>query len=811
MESNRVIQPAKIRTKVHASELLSVFNEYVDKIKVLSLDCFDTILWRNAAQPDDVFYDLDKNPLFKSLGFSARTRGEAEAKACQLMRVRTGTTQAKLKDIYRAVSMNLSDKQIEDLVEEELTAEIKACYIFPPIIELIHAAAAKQKKIVIVSDTYFEEKYLRRHLESKLPKETMALISKIICSCEFGRSKSEGLLKIVIDKLHVPAKSILHIGDNPIADLASALKLEMNALHLVHHNENIAEMMRMQAIAASYIDSSIRNNRSLSNPFRGLLAAKLLNYAPENLVGYATLGPIMYAFARFICNEVEQLQLAGKRPKVLFLMRDAYLPALVCEKLMGQTIGTNVCISRFSAVAASFRNKLAVENYLAANAKSMRFKDMCTQLLISDEISQPIIQKTMSSSTPVLEFVRQIQKDTVLQAIFKNSSDYRQRLKLYLEKQVGMEAGDTLVFVDLGYTCSTQIALEAVMREEMGVELIGRYLIVLREAEWEQSRRGLLDPTIVDDKVLTLLIHYIPIFEKLCCSVDKSVIDFDQAGDPIYSDIDLCEEQHAVLKSVQAESLRFANDVEAFFQSAGIQLTHEMLKDAAAINLVRMIYFPLQAELDYLKSFKLDVNLGTSEVIPLYDLNKGVDSLRRRGWLHSTKENVKNMRLNYPAEWRSANLELSFAMLTQLRCGFDLSLNDLSHRRQKIPVIFSTSQNTTTQLTLDAKPTFDGYYSVFVPVTHGCQFGVQFGLDYQWVELESAELIKAAHLFGRSEFENTQDGSANLAIDGMEDKGGGLFECKSASSLLVYIPPQHLEKESYVLRIIFRPIVFRTK
>ena len=72
----------------------------------------------------------------------------------------------------------------------------------------------------------------------------MASIDKIFCSCEKRKAKFEGSFEYVIAELKKTAGAILHIGDNIAADYEAPRKLGLNALHLVHHNDGVAEITR---------------------------------------------------------------------------------------------------------------------------------------------------------------------------------------------------------------------------------------------------------------------------------------------------------------------------------------------------------------------------------------------------------------------------------------------------------------------------------------------------------------------------------------------------------------------------------------
>lgn len=797
MDSSLNIPP-----QVRAAELTSLLNHH--SIKVLSLDCFDTLLWRNTATPIDVFYDLQNRSTFKTMGFNARLRRYAEKIARENIQLCSDDTEVKLEDIYQASFASLSQEQLHQLAEEELAAEIETCCAFQPIIDLMRKAHAQKIKIIIVSDTYFNEKQLRHLLEKKLPADVMTYISKIFCSSEYGKSKTSGLFKRVLEQFPVAPRAILHIGDNQVADVHAARAYQINAVRLLHHENDVAEVLRMQTLAASFIDPKIRNIRSLPSPFRRLLATDtVLQGQPENTIGYVSAGPILYAFGRYICNEVEQLQKQGKRLKVLFLMRDAYLPSLVCAAIAGKEIGYRVRISRFASYAASFCSTHDIDAYLGSRVESQQFKEMCKQLLLSDEMTASILNKLKTAKYPANEFSKYIHQNNIQEIIFKESAAYRARLISHLQKECGIEKGDTLMFVDLGYTGTAQLKLQPIFKAEMDIDVIGRYLISLPAPSLTNSRRGLLDTENYDDNTLMMLVTYIALLEQICTSHEKSVIDYDVDGNAIYSETTVSDTQHDKLAVLQAECLRFARDM----QQQDTQFSDEMLRDAAAINLCRLLFLPVKSEINYLASFQFDFNMGSNQLNSIIDSDLGLAGLRRRGWLHCSKESPKTMRTNYPAEWRAASLELSVMLMAQHRYKLEFALNDLSHRRELLEILVLQGQTPVT-LKLEAMPTHDGYFSLSIPiVSANTQIAICFGQKYQWVELESAGLIKLETLYSRMESENTQDASPLLSVNAMVHKQGGLFECTSEQGMLIFNPANKIGEAKSILRMIFRPIV----
>src|SRR5690606_48081 len=130
-------------------------------------------------------------------------------------------------------------------------------------------------------------------------------------------------------------------------------------------------------------------------------------------------------------------------------------------------------------------------------------------------------------------FCRLVLQDKTVATIVEASRRYRARLVAYLRRQAGVEAGETLVLVDLGYEGTAQRQLQPVLEEELGVEVVGRYMLVVRTPAWQRSRRGLLDPDGCDDRALMALVPYIALLEDLCTTDEGSVVDYTEDGRPL--------------------------------------------------------------------------------------------------------------------------------------------------------------------------------------------------------------------------------------------------------------------------------------
>lgn len=785
-----------IKNDIDTRSLLTAFDEISHQIKVLSLDCFDTLLWRTTAAPMDVFYGLSISPAL---------RLKAEEKTRALHYIQQASLETDLNDIYKFAVPYATSEDRQAMIEAELVAEMEACYAFPPVVELIRFAYAQNKKIIVVSDTYFTKDQLYRLLSHQLPTDVMSYISDIFCSVDYGTSKPFGLFNKVIHQLKISSHSILHIGDNLLADKEAPFSVGMQAWQLMPFTDHLTQISNMHIWSASFIDQDVRCKRPLQYPFRGLfgIAAHTLS-SPESVIGYMTAGPIMFAFAKYIEIEIEKLKQQYANVKVLFLMRDAYLPFLVCQKLLGENAGQLAHISRFTTYAASFRHKKDIEAYFSEVLYSGRFEQICRQLLLPDEMADNILSKIKDHPEPNKEFANLIYQDYILNTIIEQSKVFRERLICYLKKELKIESEDHLVFIDLGYSGTTQLILSPILNE-CGMTTSGRYLLALETPKWPIESAGLLDASWCDSRMLSMFVNYIALFEQICTIDQGSVIDYTPEGSPIFSNSNLLNHQHSKLSAIQAECLRFIEDSQRFIADTKLTLPLTHLRDVARADLARFLFLPTANEMQYLQDFQFDFNLGTDKKLPIFDTKKGEENLRQRG-LFFMERNLETMRTNYPAELRAISLDLSFTLMALERYKGKLSVQDFSFRREKINIIL-ISREGSTQNTLEAFPTYDGYYSLIIPLGNGSfQVGIQFGLLYRWFELDCAQLISSQYWLTHKESEHTQQVTSALLLSHMQQHDECLYECKDKTSLIAYVPTRSLEQDHQLLRIIFRPI-----
>ncbi len=791
--------------QINASNLLSLLDLSGQQIKVLSLDCFDTILWRKTMSPQDVFFALANKPTFKSLHFSAHLRKSCEGKARNIAEFKNNKYDVSLAEIYRAGFPTAPEETIQALIEDEITTEIEHCYAFPPVIELIRAAKMRGLKIIIVSDTYFSHHQLHRLLASALPADTMLAIDHIFCSSDHGRMKAGGLFNDVLQNINLPADNFLHLGDNNIADFQAPRHHGIHSIHFLQFEQAVQDQLRLHTAAGKILTGTYGTPEPTYHPFRGIFSSYLPNTVePGTLLGYTSLGPILFAFSKFIEHEIALLQQQGKKLKIAFVLRDGHLLDLTYEAYMGQKVGKRVRISRFTSYAASFRSIDDIVNYLIEIGKTDRFKDLGRQFLLPEQIIEQIDALANQSEKPYEAFIRIIQSAEVINLICQQSANYRQRLLNHLKSELDIQAGDTLMLVDLGYAGTAQRRLAPIFAE-IGVELIGRYLLVLQSPGWEKNRAGLLDAHSTDENALRTIIYYILVLEQLCTSNENTVVDYQADGTPILADKGLDHTQYAKVETIQQGCVRFIRDANVFFKKTNLDIPLNILRKVAQAELGRLIFFPTQHELQYLQSFHGETNLGTQDILTLFDPEKGITGLRRRGVFYLEAPSKKT-RTNYPYELRVASVDILISSLIQHRFDVELNIRDMLPRQATIPILYSDG-NQNYQTTIDAHATFDGYYAIVLPGK--LNLSLIIGKLYSWLQIECAELIDTRAFAKQTESSGKVDAMPFLQFQDMSCKGKQLYECVSEQSSIIMTPPPIADTINYVLRIVFRPVECR--
>jgi FMN phosphatase YigB (HAD superfamily) len=204
----------------------------LDRCQVLSLDIFDTALWRRVGRPTDVFGFVERQAAAEGApvpGF-ARARALAERQARALSQGRGRQLDVTLDEIYARLSADRG-WDCARLRVLELEAERALSAPRPFIHALAEGARRRSRRVVFVSDMYLPEHFLAE----LLAQGGFDASGGVWASGARGGTKASGALyREVLAALEVPAEAVLHVGDHPFVDGVRALKSGIPACLYVH-------------------------------------------------------------------------------------------------------------------------------------------------------------------------------------------------------------------------------------------------------------------------------------------------------------------------------------------------------------------------------------------------------------------------------------------------------------------------------------------------------------------------------------------------------------------------------------------------
>jgi len=659
-------------------------------------------------------------------------------------------------------------------------------------------AKRRGMKIIIVSDTYLVEPRLRALIASAAGADVAAMIDRVFCSCEYGVSKAGGLFTHVLAELGVSPGTIFHVGDNPVADQKAPAKLGIHSAHLQQFDLESEMRLRQEASMASLIDPTTRVTHPAYQPHRPQVALRKED-SPAAKLGHDVLGPIFAGFADWIRSEAQaQDAETGKTTKILFLLRDGYLPAQAFLRRHPDLASRSamVEISRFTGAGASFTDRDAIERCILPELHVGSTAVFARQLLLDrDEV-------TKLGRLSKREFAKAITDQGRVKRVVKRSAELRERLFAHLANH-GVERGDSIMLVDLGYNGSVQNFIEPVLRDELDLVVSGRYLLLRETTQSGFDKRGYIDSRHHDTRLLHALSESIALIEQLATVPQGSVVDYRRDGEAIRKRNTVKEAQSDTRTAVQEACLAYAGNADHGIIRPAASDTPDARRRMATATLARLLFLPMDSEVELLAQFEHDVNLGTDDMIQMLDHDAATTGLRRRGLFY-----IKNAaRMYLPGELKRHGLPVNLSIFASRRFGLDLRKADFDVGAIPLPVMLMDATGDHVVIDVDAVPTIDGYYQALIPIGFAqYSVGVQLGRIADWVQVEEASFHEVEEFL---EAKQQEDGRpAPLFYDAMEEMAPGLHRCEGEQSF-VLVPAPSIAKadEAMLLSFVFRPVV----
>lgn len=268
----------------------------------VSFDVFDTLLLRPFSHPADLFYLVGMELHYPDF---RRIRIETEEALRQRKLRDTGSSEVTFSEIWEAMERETGIPRDIGMAAE-WKWERRCCFANPYMLRVVRELQANGKPVLAVSDMYLSGAKVQTLLKGCGYTDLAACL----VSSDFGVSKSSGELYEKVLEIAGPSRSVLHIGDNPRADIEKARQNRLSALLYpnVHRTGGRYRAADMSAVAGSLY-------RGLTDSW---LHSGLALYSREYEYGFLYGGLFAAGYCRFIHTYAQ----AHHLDKLLFLSRD---------------------------------------------------------------------------------------------------------------------------------------------------------------------------------------------------------------------------------------------------------------------------------------------------------------------------------------------------------------------------------------------------------------------------------------------------------------------------------------------------------
>jgi FMN phosphatase YigB (HAD superfamily) len=438
---------------------------------IVSCDVFDTAVMRVLARPED---------LLLALGLRARALGlvscgpeafrEYRQQAERVARRQAeaaGHDEVRILEVYeelRAWGVTLDPARLAEL---EFAVERSACRAVEPVRALL-AARDPAQRLVFVSDTMLPGRWLATLLRDCGYGEDCLVLS----SADTRHSKHSGrMFAHLLQTMGCNASEIVHVGDNPVSDVARPREHGIAAVHLPWQPPRPEPERLQREHAVIRLLHSHRRSRA-APPDSTADGPALYPYVSGLLIG----------FTLFVLAEARRRGIN----RIFFLARDGHLPLAIARRLLGRT-GENIDlsylqVSRQSVVVPSMLDN--IPGFAEDVARSVNGRPLDTALDcigIDAEAMRGLLARCG------LDPMQPADPESIRRLFDANQTLIRERLEAlrdsalrYLDQSGFLAPGPRLI-VDVGWRGSTQKAL-ARLTGIPPADIAGSYLGLLPDA-----------------------------------------------------------------------------------------------------------------------------------------------------------------------------------------------------------------------------------------------------------------------------------------------------------------------------------------
>ena len=276
---------------------MKIFN--YNKYDCYSFDVFDTLLYRTLDEKE--IFNIVEEKLLK-INKKYKNFATLRIKNQYELQKRKNVVETTIDEIYDCFN-NYSDEEKQIALNMEIETEKEN--LIPNLVlkKMIDDLLEQGKKIIIISDMYFNDEII-----SDLLKYFGFKFDYIFVSSDYQCRKSNGkMYKLVLNKIKVNKKRMIHIGDNKVSDYLMCKIKGIDSFLWKKGNRNHTEVLKKLG------------NKNYDNLYNFINKKKGLNFYSE--IGYKYFGPVLYGFCNWIMNEKKEKKL----DQICFLSRDGQI------------------------------------------------------------------------------------------------------------------------------------------------------------------------------------------------------------------------------------------------------------------------------------------------------------------------------------------------------------------------------------------------------------------------------------------------------------------------------------------------------
>lgn len=562
--------------QIHAyySNVIAIekIREMMLKNKVVSFDIFDTVVQRRIANPGDIPLMVAQ---YAQRKFNIPVEAYIDARR-KCKELSSFSFETPLLDRYKIIGnlLGLSETVAMELYNLELELDLNL--LEPRLVgtELIAAARAAKKKVILTSDIYYDRAFIVKILE-----KCGIYYDELFISSELDRTKESGKLYDCLIEKH--GNNILHVGDNRHSDFVKASEKKITPALLLSNKEQIKRTLKnYKELDGEH--KEIRNGLIQGNISRFPIITSEPGYTsgkPDNF-GYNVVGDIFLAFAHWILKEAQKRNVK----RLAFLARDGEIVKKVFDKINTSDIETvYILASRRCVRVSSMISKNDVINEIENFVSSLNEKnnEIINFLSLRFGISRDLVLQILGPEFKYHYNERNNLKEKLLSddfitPVLENASKERENYLQYLRDN---KIDSTTAFVDIGHNGSLQASISKLLNLDKSLGLyFATYegvVDTLGSLKGEHVGLGYYRDKISTKDRADNYIKYALMIETLFLNDKGTFIKFERVEEqlkPVYLSVKQEGKRIAFINSMQIGIMNYVSDVVSTLKSLKVDI-----------------------------------------------------------------------------------------------------------------------------------------------------------------------------------------------------------------------------------------------